>query len=157
MKISNLEYLIDFLRLHIGDTGVAVYSDETLHNALRYAVSSLASRWNTKYFIDIDGVVHRNTDTTMFDLSSPPIVQATDYRPIVLMASIIIKGGKKFSESGNAVSWRDDEVVWDGKTVASQITGTLQDDINELDSILGVGKRLARPIHGHLYGYSTEW
>lgn len=155
MKTSNLEQLLDFLRLHIGDTGIATYSDETLHNALRYAVSSLMPRWSNKYYLDVDGVVHRSPDGSLFYFSSPPVVQSSDVRPIVLMASIIMKGGKKFSGVDNAVSWRDDEVSFSNLESSRQMTSTLNDDINELNRVLPT--KLARPLHGTLYGFRRDW
>ena len=155
MKVSNLEYLVDFLRVHIGDTGGSpTYSDETLHNTLRYAVMSLAARWHSKYYLTSDGVVIRNP-TEIFDFSSPPVIQVPDTRPIILMASIIIKGGNKNSQAGNTISFRDDEISYSNLEASRQTSSSLQDDINELNNLFG--KKLARAFYDSLVGWPQQY
>lgn len=155
-KKSNLEELIDPLRIHLGDTGITpTYSDEFLHRTLRNSVNTLMSRWNSKYYIDNEGVAIRNTDNCYFSFSSPPVIQREDERPIVLQASIFIKSGKKFTESGNAVSWRDEEISYSAIEAGKQRSSSWQDDVNELNTILPV--KLARAKMGRLYGYRADW
>lgn len=155
-KRSNLEELILPLRVQIGDTDLTpTYSDEHLHMVLREAVASLMYRWSDKYYVDNEGVVNRNPDMT-FDWSSPPVVQHKDRRAIVLQSSIMIKSGKKFSESGDAVSWRDEEISYSSIEAARQRSSTLDDDITELENLLP-GKKLARPLYGRLYGHIKDW
>lgn len=158
-KTSNLEELIFSLRVQIGDTGTTpTYSDEELHAFLREAVLALMSRWSDKYYLDSDGVVTRNPDVT-FKWSSPPVIQQSDRRAIVLQSSIMIKGGKKFSESGNVQSWRDEEISYSNIEAARQLSSTVEEDRLELDSILPKPqKKLARPIMDRLYGgLVREW
>ena len=152
-KTSNLEELVSSLRIHIGDVTM-IYSDETLHGVLRDAVSALGKRWHDKYFVDNEGVAHRNPNET-FNWSSPPEIQRSDGRAIVLQASIIIKSGIKFSESGSAVSWRDEEISYSNIESARQRSSTLQDDINELNAMFPV--KLARGKRGGLYGWTQDW
>lgn len=155
-KTSNLEELILPLRIQIGDNvAVPTYSDETLHAILRSAVADLMMRWEDKYYLDNDGVVHRNPGLT-FDWSSPPVIQHKDRRPIILQASISIKSGVKFSESGDVVSWRDEEISYSNLESARQRSSTLEDDITELERLLP-GKKLARPIYGRVYGWNKDW
>lgn len=155
-KASNLEELILILRFQIGDTDATpTYSDETLHIILRNAVSALMRRWSDRYFVDVEGVIHRNTSET-FEWSSPPVIQHKDRRAIVLQASIVIKGGKKFSESGNVASWKDEEISYSNIEGAKQRSSTLTDDIAELESLLP-SKRLARPRYGRQYGWARDW
>jgi hypothetical protein len=71
------------------------------------------------------------------------------------MASIMIKGGSKFYESGNAVSWRDDEISYSNIESARQRASTLEDDKRELESLLP--KKLARSKYGQLYGYPESY
>lgn len=152
---SNLEELITPLRVNIGDiSNSPTYSDELLHTILRQAVSALGRRWGDKYYVDTSGVVHRNGGVT-FEFSSPPVIQYRDHRPIVLQASIMIKTGKKFSESGNAVSWRDEEFSYSSIESAKQRDSSLRDDVEELNKLLPT--RLARTKYGRLYGYAKDW
>ncbi len=155
-KRSNLEELLPDLRVQIGDTdSTPTYSDELLHAILRSAVSALMRRWSDKYYVDNEGVIYRNPNET-FDWSSPPVVQRKDWRAITLQASIMIKSGKKFSESGNAVSWRDDEISYSSIEAAKQRSSTLTDDIVELDGLFPKTK-LARPLYGRLKGWQHGW
>lgn len=155
-KTSNLEELIFPLRIQIGDTSaIPTYDDEFLHGVLRVAVAALMRRWDDRYYVDNDGVVHRDTNTT-FDWSSPPVIQHKDRRPIVLQASIMMKSGTKFSTSGDVASWRDEEISYSNIESARQRSSTLQDDINELENLLP-GKKLARPLYGRLYGETKDW
>jgi hypothetical protein len=119
--MSNLELLVEPLKHHLGD--VDTYSDDFLHGVLIDSVFLLSRRWNSKYFVDNEGVVRRN-NYCYFGFDVPPMIQYSDHRPIVLMASIIIKSGKKFSEfSFIDVSY-------------SNMVPSLQDDINELNALL---------------------
>ena len=157
-KVSNLEELILPLRIQIGDIGgTPTYSDETLHEILRVAVNGLMRRWNSRYYVDNDGIVQRSTATT-FEFSSPPVIQRGDHRAIVLMAAIMIKGGKKFSTSGQAASWRDDEVSYSNIEGSRQLSTSLEADITELNSILPLPlKRLAKALYGSLPGWTQEF
>ena len=155
-KVSNLEELILPLRIQIGDIDATpTYSDETLHLILKNAVSSLMRRWNDRYFVDNDGIVQRSP-IEPFEWSSPPVIQRKDWRAIILQSAIVIKGGKKFSESGNVASWRDEEISYSNVESARQRSSTLADDRAELESLLP-SKKLARPISGRQYGWTRDW
>ena len=154
-KTSNLEELIAPLRIQIGDLATTpTYSDETLHMVLRNAVTALMRRWNDRYYVDVDGVVHRNSGIE-FIWSSPPVIQSGDTRPIIVQASIMIKTGKKFSEAGNAVSWKDDEISYSNREAALQTSSSLKDDIDELNTLLPV--KLAGTKYGRLLGWDKDW
>jgi len=156
MITSNLEDLILPLRVQIGDTDAEPsLSDEYLHMILRESISVLMNRWNDRYYVTNDGVVLRNSNYD-FDWSSPPVIQHKDRRPIVLQSSILIKGGAKFSESGSAVRWRDEEISYSNIESARQRSSTLNDDIIELESILPT-KKLAKPKYGRLYGWKENY
>jgi len=156
-KTSNLEELIYPLRIHIGDIAATpVYSDEVLHSTLRVAVSALMLRWYDKYYVDVDGVVHRNPSTSIFSFSSPPVIQNKDWMPIILQASIMLKSGKKFSESGNAISWRDDEISYSAIEAGKQRSDSLKDDIDALEKLLP-SKKLARTLYGRLYPRMNDY
>lgn len=158
-KRSNLEELVFPLRIQIGDIGaIATFSDERLHDFLRMSVADLMRRWNDKYYIDNDGVVHRNPNIT-FEWSNPPEIQHKDRRPIVLQASVMIKGGLRFSGSGSTVTWRDEEISFSNVEAARQMGSSLQDDIAELNALLPKQK-LAYPVYGDLPGWDIsprEW
>lgn len=153
---SNLETLVLPLRVQIGDTGgTPSLSDEYLHMVLIESVAALMARWNDKYYVTNAGVVLRNANYGTFDWSSPPEIQHKDRRPIVLQASVLIKSGSKFSQSGDVVSWRDEEISYSNIESARQRSSTLEDDTRELNMIFP--RRLARPLYGRLYGQKQEY
>jgi len=152
--VSNLEPLINFLRLHIGDTGTSpTYSDEILHESLRYSIVSLGKRWNNKYYIDNNGVAQRNGNYSYFNFASPPVIERSDHRPIILQASIIIKSGQAHSGSGDAISFRDDEFSYDARDITRQRTASLERDIAELERLLPI--KLAGAKKRRLIGYKN--
>lgn len=149
-KTSNLEGLISSLRVQIGDTAATpTYSDEMLHSILRDAVQALMRRWHGKYYVDVEGVVYRNPSCT-FNFSSPPVIQGEDIRPIVLQASIMIKQGQKFANSGDVVSWKDDEISYSNLESGRLLSSSLTEDISELNTLLPPAG-LARPQASRLY------
>jgi len=157
-KASNLEELITPLRIQIGDTtSDPTYSDEVLHEVLRQSVAALMTRWNDRYYVDNEGIVNRSPAET-FTWSSPPVIQHKDRRAVVLQASIMIKSGKSFVNSGNVQSWRDEEITYSNTEGARQLESTLLRDISELDTLLPpASKRLARPLMDRLFGEVHDW
>lgn len=152
---TNLYEYVERLRLHLGDTteGSYRYTDEWLETALVSAVEAIMPRWNFKYLIDTSNNVYRNPNHR-FLFASPPLVERADVRPIVLMASIIIKEGSLESHSWNFASWRDAEISYSNLESSRSKDASLSRDIEELDSILpDRSKRLAQPKKGHLPGY----
>lgn len=110
---TSLDYLIAELRLHLGDMNPASYryTDDWIRVALISGVRSLQRWWGSRYLVDPTTYeVYRNTDIT-FVYDSPPLIQDRDVRPLILMASILIKSGQLESNSWNVGSWKDAEIA----------------------------------------------
>lgn len=110
---AGIEYLIPLLRMQLGDTDPLTYRylDEWLKVALLSSVKVLQRWWGDRYIVnDATGIITRSTTYT-FDYTSPPIIQGKDERPVVLMASILVKGGQLESNSWNVGSWKDAEIA----------------------------------------------
>jgi hypothetical protein len=157
--VTNATVLIDPLRRHLGDvTAPYTYSDVVLSGYILDGIKAVGSRWANKYYVatynSVPNQILRTPEDDRFDFSSPPVIQYLDERIIVLQASIIIKSSKKFNESSNAVSWRDEEISFSSIEAARQRSLALADDIAELDKLLPI--RLARPGYGRLYGWGAE-
>jgi hypothetical protein len=122
-------------------------------------VKALGNRWHNKYRVatvdSVDNLVIRSDNSYMFEFSEPPVIQYQDERAVVLQASILIKSGTKWSESGSAVSWRDEEISYSNLESARQRSSTLEDDISELDRLFPI--KLAKAKYGRLYGWPHEW
>jgi hypothetical protein len=154
-KRSNVEELLDPLRTHLGDTGTSpTYSDETLHRVLIDAVAAIGPRWRNKYYLS-DGAVERNTVNCTFEFTSPPVIQKVDERPIVLMASIMIKSGAVYTGAGDSVSWKDEEFSYSNESGQREKTASLQRDIDELNGFFP--SKLAGPLYSRLKGWKKEW
>lgn len=108
----NLDYLIPTLRLHLGDTNPTTYRyiDGWIRVALISGVKAMQRWWGDRYLVDIVNNVSRNPDVE-FLFDEPNVIQDRDERPIILMASILVKSGQLESNSWNVGSWRDAEIA----------------------------------------------
>ncbi len=152
---TNLDYLIDFLRLHLGDTDSASYRylDEWLRTALVISVKELQRWWNYRYLLDSNYNVYRNPNH-VFIFAEPPIIQDADEKPIILMASIIIKKGSLENNSWEVGSWRDAEISYSNIEGNRAKLESLRNDWEQLTAILKPPtKRLAQTKKGSLPGY----
>jgi hypothetical protein len=112
--MSNLDYLIPELRMHLGDTDSTAYRyvDAWLEVSLVSAIKALQRWWGSRYLIDDNTLdVYRNTDSDSFEFAEPPIIQQSDERPIILMSSILVKSGQLESNSWSVGSWKDAEIA----------------------------------------------
>ncbi len=149
----DLSYLIPPLRLHIGDRDESRYTDEWLYTALVASISALQTWWNYKYLVDDDNDAYRNPNSRFLH-SSPPIIQNSDERPIILMASIIIKRGELENMSWNLGSWRDAEISYSNIEGGRAKRESLAQDWDELTKMLKPPqKALAESKKGHLPGF----
>lgn len=152
----NYDYLIDFLRLHLGDLDATSYRyiDSWLRTALVLSVRTLMKWWNFKYLLDTDNNVYRNPNDTTFIFPNPPIIEPEDERPIVLMASIIIKQGSLENSAWSAGTWRDAEIYYSNTEGSKAREASIQRDWDDLSSILKAPqKRLIKAFKNSLPGY----
>jgi len=160
METTTLAYLIPQLRRQLSDyTEPYAYTDVVLSGFLLDSIKALGNRWNNRYRVatvdSVPDLVVRNDNEYLFDFSEPPVIQYQDERAVVLQASILIKRGTKWSESGSAVSWRDEEISYSNLESARQRSSTLQDDIDELDKLFPI--KLAKAKYGRLKGWEKDW
>jgi len=140
VRSSNLDYLIDALRLHMYDIDSSSYryEDSWLLTSLVAGVKALMPWWNSKYVIDTSNNVARNSawDSDKYEFDSPPIVQINDERPIILMAGMIIKGGTLENNAWDYGSWKDDEIQYSNIEGGKQKNQSLKRDFEELSGYL---------------------
>lgn len=156
MATESLDYLIPRLRLHMGDIDSSSYRylDEWLLLALVSSVESLQRWWNFRYLTDDNDQVYRNTNL-VFPIAEPPVIQASDVRPIILMSAIILKDGALQSMSWNTGSWRDAEISYSNIEGGKQRDSSLKKDWEELKSLLTPPtKKLTQSNKMHLPGYN---
>jgi hypothetical protein len=156
MATVDISYLLNYLRLYIGDTTPATYryTDAWLKTALEAAVKFLAAWWNNKYIIDTNYLVSRNTEVTSFLDDEPPVIQADDEWPLVLAAAIITLEGSLESTSWNIASWKDYEISYSNLESGKLKDRRIERMLTDLkDYLLPPTKRLARPIKQSLPGY----
>lgn len=156
---TNLDYLIDYVRLRIGDTNPASYryTDEWLRTALVGAVKLLTRWWNYKYLITTDGTynIYRNPNGYfVFDEATYGIIEQGDEQVIVLMASFLTLQGSLESSAWSTGAWRDAEISYSNIEGGRMRTDILKGIWTELTSTLKVpSKRLARAIKMSLPGF----
>lgn len=155
---TNLDYLLDFLRLQLGDTCAPNYRylDEWLRTALIMAVK-ISGRWlNNKYLLDTDYNVYRNTEA-LFYFEEPPIIEDRDERVIILLASIITKQGSLENNAWNVGSWKDAEIAYSNIESGKELVKSIERDWNELKDLVKIPtKRLARILKGSLPGFKDN-
>ena len=138
VRATNLDYLLDDLRLHMYDIDSSSYryEDSWLLTSLVAAVKALMPWWNARYVIDDSNNIARNSnwDDNDYEFDSPPILQRKDERPVILMAAIIIKGGTLENNAWDYGSWRDDEVAFSNIEGGKQKNASLKRDMEELTS-----------------------
>ena len=108
---TDLDYLIPELRLKLYDTDSTSYRylDSWLRVALVESLKALQRWWRIRYTIDDSYVVARYTNS-FFSVDAPPVIMQGDEEPIILMASILVKGGVLQNNSWDIGTWRDAEV-----------------------------------------------
>lgn len=152
---SNLDYLLPDLRIHLGDIDSTAYryTDSNLSTSLLMAIKALGKWWRFKYLVDESNTVSRN-GYYPFTLSEPPILEMSDERAVILMASLITKGGDLEKNVWSVGSWRDAEIYYSNIEAGKNKNLSIQRDLDELTSLVTPpNKRLARTLKGSLPGY----
>ena len=157
MATTTVDYLLPELRLHLGDIDPSTYryADEWLEVSLEMSIKSLGRWWNLKYLIS-SHLVSRNPNLT-FIFAEPPVIETQDERPILLIASIVIKEGSLERNSWNAGAWKDAEISFSNLEGSRSKQLSLQKDWDELSMVLSAPtKRLSQALKGRLPGYKQN-
>lgn len=152
---TNYDHLIGDLRLQLGDTDSTSYryAEEWLRTAISGSIKILQRWWKSRYLIDTDNQIYRNT-ACFFSQSDPPLIEQKDERVMVLMASIIIKGGSLESNAWNIGSWKDAEISYSNIQGGKMHEDSIKRDWIELLSLIKPPtKRLAKSVKASLPGF----
>ncbi len=141
--VTNLDYLISALQLQYGDYDGTLFSEAVYRTALVNGVKYLQNRWNSKYLIDSDSNVYRNTDTSLFFVDSPPIVQQVDEQAIILAAIIILRQVSVTGSSSSFSSWSTPDLSYSNIQSSKIKTDLWRQAIADLNDWFG--KKLAAP------------
>ena len=144
---SNLDYLLPALRLQVGDPAGTTFSDSLLLTGLVNGVKMLASRWNSKYLIDANNDVYRNTAVT-FTYTSPPIVEQQDEIAIILAASILVRRSAITSSSTAFTNWSTPDLSFSNVQSSKALLDMLKADEDQLNLFFKgkLGKALKQTI-----------
>ena len=149
----DLSNYLDDIKLQMGDSDGTAWEDDWLHTSLIASVEALQRWWNYRYLIDDDDAVYRNPNTS-FLFAEPPVIERGDKRPIILMASIILKSGDLENRAWNLGSWRDSEISYSNIESGRRKTDSIVRDWNELVGILKPPQKvLSYASKLHLPGY----
>jgi hypothetical protein len=155
---TNFDYLLDYLRLKIGDTNPLSYryTDEWLRTALVAGVKTLGRWWNYKYLITNDGTynIYRNPNGSFIFDPTYGIIEQADEQVIVLMSAFTILEGSLENSAWDFVSWADAEIRFSNLESSRSRDASLNRLWLELTSLLRIpSKRLARALKGDLPGF----
>jgi len=160
---SNIDYLIDKLRLELGDiTTPYRYTDDWLRTSLVGSVETLQKWWTRKYTVSYTddyatATIERNTADWSYTEDNPPIIQTMDTRPIILMASIVLLGGQLENFSWNVSRWKDAEISYSNIAGADLKKLGLTKRWDELTGFLTPPNKRLRPSKkGELPGYKNN-
>jgi hypothetical protein len=153
---TNLDFLIQFVRLRIGDTSQPYrYLDEWIRTALVSAVDKLGKWNNFKYLLDADYNIYRNPNASfVFSEDSFGIIEPSDKDVIVLMASIILLEGSLENSAWNFHSWRDAEISYSNleqSRTRNEILNKLWEEL--YNTLKPPTKRLGKTRGAKLPGY----
>jgi hypothetical protein len=157
---TNIDYLIDEIRLHLGDIDPAAYryADNWLRTALTMGVKALQRWWNFKYLVEASPTynIYRNP-TIVYLFPEPPVIQDGDERPIILMAGIMVKGGSLEASAWNVGSWRDAEIAYSNIEGGRMRDASIKRDLDELYNLLKPPmKRLMWTGKNSMVGYKKN-
>jgi len=156
---DTLSDLLPRLRLQLGDINSTAYQylDAWLLVALQASVESLQKWWNYKYVFNATTEALERNSTIDFLFPDPPLIEDGDIRPIILMASLIIKSGTLQNSAWTAGSWRDAEISYSNIEGSRLRQESMQKDWDELTSILKVPQRkLIGAYKSSLPGYKDN-
>ena len=143
--VTDLDYLLPSLRLHLGDIDSTTYryTDGWLRVALVSGLKTLGRWWGDRYLInESDYSVTRNADKAdYFEFDSPPVIQHRDERPIILMSSVLIKSGSLEANSWNVASWKDAEIAVSNIATAKSKEFGYKMDWDELLDIMKIPQK----------------
>lgn len=154
---TNLDNLIQFVRLRIGDINSSSYRylDSWIRTALVSAVDLLSKWWNQKYLLDTSFNIYRNPYSSFaFPEDIFGVVEPGDKNAIILTACILLLEGSLENSAWDFYSWRDAEISFSNLEQARTRNDILNKLWEELYNILKPpSKRLAHSRKGNLSGY----
>jgi len=159
---TNLDYLISFVRVRMGDIySPPQYSEPFIRTALVNAIPSLSQKWTWRYFIYTTslnrggnlvetpaGIVEltplpneydivRNPAAT-FTMSPPPVVEQNDEAIIVLAATILLRRALIASSTAVFSNWSTPDFSYSNVASAKTMLEALASEQQELDDRLRV-------------------
>jgi len=132
------------------DSKYQVFTTESIINPQPLTVPSGYIAINTKdgiaYIIDTitPGSIYRNP-YLVFTQGSPPIIEANDESPIILMAVYILRMAKVSGSADTFVSWSTEDIRYSNLGAQRGLENLLAQDIAAIDAHFG-SRRLGRAV-----------
>lgn len=165
--VTNLDYLIDPVRMRVGDIDETLFSDNLIRTALVYGVKTLQRYWHTRYLIytsdmRVSGLlvntpngqatlstlpsehdVFRNAYVT-FDSSVPPTLDQRDEPAIIIAGAIQLRRVAMASSISAFGSWSTPDLSFSNIQGAKTVQSLLTADEDELTQFFK--RKLAAPV-----------
>lgn len=168
---TNLAYLTDQVRMHVGDLTETTFSDSIIYTALVSSVKFLQNRWGSRYFIYASGMFVSDTTINtpdgqatlstlpsendvfrnpfvVFDSLQPPIVEQSDESPIVVGAAILLRRSVVNSSTAVFANWSTPDLSYSNVQSSKALTDAIREDMAYLDTFFK--RRLGKVIKSSL-------
>jgi hypothetical protein len=160
---TNLDFLIEPVRLRLGDNEGLVYSDALVRTSLTSAIKFLQKRWKSKYQIVsqdtytgdvVDGAERANTVDGValipaglsigsafrnpfleFTQPYPPVLEQNDEDAVVIAAAYLIYLAKLTGSSDSYYSWSTEDIRYTNTESAKSARLVMELFKDELDTL----------------------
>ena len=170
---TNLDYLIEAVRLRLGDLEGTAYSDAHMRTSLSAAIKFLMGRWKSKYQIvsdttyiageapegfaaanTVDGVGAIPSGLSLgsafrnpfleFTQAYPPTLEQDDEDAVVLAAAYLVYLGKLTGSSSSYYTWSTEDIRYSNVEAARSTRMAMDLLKEELDILFKT--RIAQPV-----------
>lgn len=109
---TNIDYLLDEVRLHIGDTESTLFSDSLVRSSLVFAVKSAYKRWGGRYLVFNDGMPTGGGDPIPAGYIYAKLPDGYGYVPSGLVENDIFRNPSfTFADTGATIITQEDEPI----------------------------------------------
>lgn len=144
LEPSNLDVLIDSVKIQIGDIEGTRYSEPVYRTALVNGVKMLTKRWNSKYLITDDVNVSRNPGYT-YDVDDGSVFEPGDDFAVILAASSILARATLSSSSDEFTNWETPDLKVASGSRERALTKLYETAVMDLEAFfrksLGTGRK----------------
>lgn len=133
--VTNLDFLITPLQMQYGDYAGTAYSESVYRTALVQSVKALQRRWSSKYLIDDDNNITRNSTlaTSTYLTTSPPIIVQGDEQAIILQGVVMLRQIQLYGGSSAFANWSTPDLSYSNVSSSKVSSDLWKQAIQDVD------------------------